>query len=386
MSSPRAPASAAERIIARLTPPGRGALAVLAVQGAGAVSEVGGLFSPAGGQVLATLPPNRGVFGRFGPEPAEEVVILLRGPESLEIHCHGGALAIARIETLLAARGWRSISWSEWLARTQPDAIRREAAAALAEASTQRTAAVLLDQLQGALHRAISSVEAALAAGRLAMAQTGLEQLLQLAPVGLHLTTPWRVVLAGPPNAGKSSLFNALAGFPRAIVHPHAGTTRDVVTLATAIEGWPVLLCDTAGLRQAEDLLESAGVERTQDAIERADIILAVFDATRPWQEQEGLLPRLPSPVVVHNKLDLVGTPRHDRPLGNWTSAVTGEGLEDLIRVIATRLVPQPPEPGQAVPFTQSQVSTLRSALEAVAGEDAARARELLISLLEGSG
>lgn len=383
MSSSEAGQGPAQRIIVRLTPPGRGAIAVLAVEGPGAVTDVAKLFSPASGQPLETVPPSRVLFGRFGPEPSEEVVVRVRTPESLEIHCHGGELAAGRIESLLGGLGWRPADWSQWLSRQQRDAIRREATAALAEAPTQRTAAILLDQLQGAWDRAIASLHHALAAGNSEMAKTQIERLLAVAPLGLHLTAPWRVVLAGPPNAGKSSLLNALAGFPRAIVHHQPGTTRDVVTLATAIEGWPVLLCDTAGLRQPENSLEAAGVCRAFQQLAQADLVLAVFDGTKPWKEQETLLPELPFPLVVHNKLDLIPAERPPRGPGIWTSAVTGEGVEDLLHAIAHRLVPQPPRPGEAVPFRQSQIAALRSALDDLVQQNVPGAMRRLVSILE---
>lgn len=373
----------AERIVACLTPPGRGAIAVLAVEGLGAVAEVGMLFAPASGRALETYGPPRVVFGRFGPEPGEEVIVRLRSPDALEIHCHGGQWAIARIQSLLAGRGWRPVGGQAWLARNQPDPIVRQAAEALAHAPTRRTAAILLDQFQGALHRAIQQIDTALAEGQWEIARSQLRRLIALVPLGLHLTTPWRVVLAGPPNAGKSSLLNALAGFPRAIIHPQAGTTRDVVTLSTAIEGWPVLLCDTAGLRATDHPLEGAGVRKAHNEIARADLVVAVFDAARPWQAQEPLIQQLPDPVIVLNKVDLASN-RQRPPLGLYTSAVTSEGVEELLRAIAHRLVPQPPEPGQAVPFTPTQAGLLRSALEAIAYQDAPGARRQLASVVRG--
>lgn len=375
--------SRAERIVACLTPPGRGAIAVLAVEGPGAVAEVSALFAPASGRPLEMYGPPRVVFGRFGPEPGEEVIVRLRSPDALEIHCHGGQWAIARIQSLLAGRGWRPVGGQEWLARNQPDPIVRQAAEALAHAPTRRTAAILLDQFQGALHRAIHQIDTALAEGQWEIARSQLRRLIALVPLGLHLTTPWRVVLAGPPNAGKSSLLNALAGFPRAIIHPQAGTTRDVVTLSTAIEGWPVLLCDTAGLRATDHPLEGAGVRKAHNEVARADLVVAVFDATRPRQAQEPLIQQLPDPVIVLNKVDLASN-RQRLPLGLYTSAVTSEGVEELLRAIAHRLVPQPPEPGQAVPFTPTQASLLRSALEAIAHQDAPGARRQLASIVRG--
>ena len=86
------------------------------------------------------------------------------------------------------------------------------------------------------------------------------ERLRELVPVAEHLDRPWRVVIAGAPNVGKSSLVNALAGFARSLVSPTAGTTRDVVTTRIALDGWPIELCDTAGQRESADAVESAGI------------------------------------------------------------------------------------------------------------------------------
>ena len=92
-----------------------------------------------------------------------------------------------------------------------------------------------------------------------------------MAPLGLHLARPWQVVVAGPPNVGKSSLINALAGYPRAIVHWAPGTTRDAVTVETVLDGWPVELCDTAGLRTAGDAVERAGIELARRKMAQAE-------------------------------------------------------------------------------------------------------------------
>ena len=106
------------------------------------------------------------------------------------------------------------------------------------------------------------------------------DQILEYRDVGLHLTMPWRVVIAGPPNVGKSSLMNAIAGYQRAIVSPLPGTTRDVVTITTAINGWPVQIADTAGLRDTVDELESAGIALAGAVVEQADLVIVVSDAS----------------------------------------------------------------------------------------------------------
>ncbi len=120
-------------------------------------------------------------------------------------------------------------------------------------------------------------------------------QVLARWPIGSHLVEPWRVVLAGPPNVGKSSLVNALVGYQRAIVYDAPGTTRDMVTAITALEGWPVELCDTAGLRSSREAIEAEGVRLARQAAAAADALVLVFSAQEPWQaDRQQLLDQWP--------------------------------------------------------------------------------------------
>ena len=198
------------------------------------------------------------------------------------------------------------------------------------------------------------------------------------AALGRHLVEPWRVVLAGRPNVGKSSLINALVGYGRAIVHHTPGTTRDVVTAVTAIDGWPVELSDTAGLGQSDHPLERAGVERAEAALATADLVVLVFDAAQCRSDADrALRERLPSSVVVWNKCDLPPA-RGERPPGLAVSALRGDGIAELVRRIADRLVPHPPPPGSAVPFPPDQIAYLRFASVALARDDVAAATRAL--------
>jgi tRNA modification GTPase len=194
----------------------------------------------------------------------------------------------------------------------------------------------------------------------------------------LHLVEPWRVVLAGPPNVGKSSLINALVGYRRSIVFDQPGTTRDVVTVATAIDGWPIELSDTAGLRASDDALESAGVELARRQLAAADCVVLVFDVTEQWTyDFAALIEDYPAAIIVHNKADL--RQDADAALGQFggchaqplsTSAVTNHGIENLASTIVGRLVSDEPQPGEAVPFTLPQVEQLRAALDAIGRDD----------------
>ena len=164
--------------------------------------------------------------------------------------------------------------------------------------------------------------------------------LLAREQLGRHLTRPWSVVLAGRINVGKSSLLNALAGYGRAIVHPAPGTTRDAVAVTTAVDGWPVELCDTAGLRATGDAIERAGIERARQRLAQADLVVLVADRSVPWSpEDEGLARQYPAAVLVHNKCDLPASSGH-RPGGISTSALRGQGIDALLTAIGRRLAP----------------------------------------------
>lgn len=370
--------------VVRLTPAGRGAVATLLVEGPGAEAVVRSRFRTCGGRPLREGPTRRLAFGHFhfGALHDEEVVLRRRSEESVEVHCHGGRAAVAAVERALVELGCGPVSWQDWTAGHHPDPISAAAQVALAEARAERTAAVLLDQLNGALRGAVEAVRRALRQGDAAAAAERLGALLDRADLGRHLVEPWRVVAAGPPNAGKSSLINALVGYQRAIVHPAPGTTRDVVSAATAVEGWPVELSDTAGLRPAEPGLERAGIALARKKLDAADLALLVFDATEPWSPAaDRLVESRPDALVIHNKLDLCASFESPRPPGLRTSATTGEGIQILIGTIAGRLVPEVPAEGAAVPFTVAQIDRLRSAAGALSRNDTAAAATILSSI-----
>src|SRR6476660_1883644 len=223
---PRAPIPHAPRC-AVLTPSGRGAIATVAVRGPGALAAVSRRFRPARQQRLQDFGIGRAVFGRLeiSSQAAEESVVGLVGPDEVEIHCHGGAAVVAAICEALVQEGCALVTPVQWAHEIEADPIAAEALLALAKAPTERSAAILLNQYHGALRNDLETIDRLLDQRETAAAAEAIEKLLARAERGLHLTQPWRVVLCGAPNVGKSSLVNAILGYQRSIVWQEPGTT-----------------------------------------------------------------------------------------------------------------------------------------------------------------
>jgi tRNA modification GTPase len=358
-------------------------VATLSVEGVGAMAAVQARFRAAGGRPLEDCPADRLVFGRLGGDRGEEVVVRVRSDQAVEIHCHAGQAAPTLVRDLLLAEGCRPATWRERTIAAEADPLRAAALIALADARTERTAAILLDQYHGALGRAVDAIRESILSGDTALARRQVEALLARARLGRHLVEPWQVVVAGPPNVGKSSLINALVGYRRAIVDRSAGTTRDVVTATTAVDGWPVEFSDTAGLCESEEPLEKAGMALAEQKFAAAELIVLVFDAGQPWTpDQQALWQRWPNAVVVHNKSDLAGNLGKGRPDGVLASALSGAGIDSVLRSVAMRLVPESPPAGAPVPFTVAQIERLEGLAAALSGQD----RRAILGILGGFG
>ena len=402
-------------VVVELTPAGRGAVAVVVVAGPLATEYVGRLFTSAGGRPLADVPLRQISVGRWNGPAGEELLVCRRAEDRVEVHCHGGAAAAGAVLADLVKYGCRHMALPGWLTRASRDPISAAARIALMDAPTARAAAILLDQLDGALAAAVLQAHDQAATGAWQLAAVGLDMLLAQSTLGLRLTRPWRVVLAGKPNVGKSSLVNALAGYQRAIVSTMPGTTRDVVTVTTAVDGWPVELADTAGLRAAESSIEAAGVMLAEATIAAADLVVVVHDATDAAVDlatngstsSEVVLEGARSSarvIPVWNKIDLVARrpaasdesratvgasgdeagpeSRNNRGIAIQTSAITGEGIAALLAAIAQTLVPAAPPPGAAVPFTAEQVAILTLARAAIERRDGPAACSMLRQLI----
>jgi tRNA modification GTPase len=369
--------------IACLSPPGQAALATLGLYGPRAWEALRKLFRRRSGSELPVEPTGgRFWLGRIGDEVVDEVVAAVKQVEPvpwLEVHGHGGREVVRFLIDLFREQGLQLCSWEEFLRKTSVDALSAAASIELAQATTLRTAGILLDQQHGALDRALDAIEKALAHGETAAAHESLTQLERYAAVGQHLTRPWRIVVAGAPNVGKSSLVNALAGYPRCIVAATPGTTRDVVTTRLALDGWLIELADTAGLRAEAEDLEELGIRRARATTAAAELCLWLLDgSTSPVWPSESLA----AVQFVINKSDL--PPAWDAaaaPEAVPISARTGEGLADLCTAVIARLVGDPPPSGAAVPFSPALCEGIAEARRRLASGSVAEARDLLAAL-----
>lgn len=364
-------------IYALATPVG-GAIAVVRLSGTGAKKLLYTVFTGRGA-------PREMAYGRIvneAGEPLDQAMAAFfpaprsyTGEDMAELYLHGGQTTVRRVLALLGrhARGARPGEFTERaFLNGKLDLAQAEAVMDLINAGAERSANSALAQLTGRLSERIAAVEAQLLdalsgleaaidypeeleddvtsalPGVLAAAEAELAALIGTGLSGRVLREGARVALIGRPNAGKSSLLNALAGAERAIVTQFAGTTRDVLEEAVSMDGIPVTLFDTAGIRAADDPVERIGVERARRAAERADLLLLCFDAAAPLSEEdEALLAETAgrSRLAVCCKGDLPALWEAEAlsPYGIEALAVsaeTGEGLAALRRAIAARIAP----------------------------------------------
>lgn len=314
------------------TPSGKGAIAVLTLYAEEPTRIVSAFFTTKSGKRLDSFRPGDIVYGTIFEEDA---LICLIQENELEIHCHGSLAAVERLKNFLRSAGATECSRETWISRNFPQQTenQRRAFAALLKAETEKTAAILWDQVQGAFEKALENGE----------------DTERWKEVATHLTRPWKAVMVGEPNVGKSSLFNAILGFPRAIVFEQAGTTRDILREKTILDGWPVELADTAGLHETGDRIEIEGIRRARLEIESADLILWIRDATERGRLAKA--PELPTnkkTLVVWNKADLIPDAIRQETFENElaVSALNGDGIDELLKKMIQTLVPEEPPRG----------------------------------------
>jgi len=396
-------------VFALSSAPGRAAVAVIRVSGPSA--------RPALSLLVSDVPEPRVVALRRIVDPVtgdpldEALVVWFKAPRSetgediVELQVHGGrAVVSAVLDVLGRIDGLRPAGPGEFARRAfangKLDLTRAEGLADLIDAETEAQRRQALRQASGALHKLYDGWR-----GRLIDAQALVEAAIDFSDeadvatdafrkgaaiadglaqeIDVHLASGYRgeilrdgfrVVIAGPPNAGKSSLINALARRDVAIVSPEAGTTRDVIEARLDLGGVPVLIADTAGLREAVDVgaVESEGMRRTRDRAGQANLLVWLVDATAPvWQPPADLTVQGISLLVVVNKVDLFRT--EDRGDQRTTpipdaiiSAKTGEGVDDLVHQLGELAKAAVPDGDSVIPTSARQREHLGGALAAL--------------------
>ncbi len=286
-----------------LTPRGAGAVAVIQVR---AVDEAQShallsAFSAEPPRDLSQTPINRILFGRWR---GEDVVVVKTESAVWEIHCHGGAVAIDRILKDLTDAGASTTETSKTGdADLSESDVQRFLESIICQCRTRRTAGVAMAQSDGRLMRLWRDLHSEDLAR-----QTQARLILGTwRSVAEHLVKPWLIALVGAPNAGKSSLMNAIAGRNRAIVSDVPGTTRDLLEADVFLDGWPFTFVDSAGIRNAAASdLEQSGIELSRALASAADVVCIVVDSSDPG-DFSSLLPNDPGANVclLLNKIDL---------------------------------------------------------------------------------
>jgi len=377
-----------------LTPPGEGGISVIALTGTGAAALARRRLKRPAGRGAAPMAPGEIYYGMFtdaGGEPLDEVVVACVCEEYVEINCHGGALPARLVMKSLEGAG---AAFRE--RRTPPgrrSLVAEEAFEALFKASTDLAARVLAAQAGGLLEAALVDAAGHLKGGDAARARLILGELLGTCALGAALVDPPVITVAGPVNAGKSTLVNALVGYARTIVTDVPGTTRDAVRVPTALEGVGVVLVDTAGKGAVRTSLERKAARAAERALEEAAAVLYVYDCSVPLEDA----PRPPAGrpcVIAANKSDLApcdATLEAIRATGLpfvETSGLSGAGTRELSSALLEVLGTGPPPADLArrpVVFTQRQRRRLREAAEAIDAGDHQRACEKITACIDGS-
>ena len=414
-------------IAAVATGSARCAIGILRLSGPDAIAAVSALFTPAGGGSLKDAPDRTLVYGVLrdagGNVIDRPLATVSRAPRSYtgedtaELHCHGSPAVLALALEALYAQGVCPAGPGEFTRRAflngKLDLLQAEAVADLIDGSTPAAVRQAAGQLGGALSRRLAGIydglvdlmahfhavldypdedidpfEAKEISAALGTAEKELDTLLATCHRGRLLNEGVPCAIVGRPNAGKSSLLNAMLGWDRAIVTDIPGTTRDTVEERVNLGGVLLRLIDTAGLRETGDAVEKLGVERSCAAIERSELIFALVDESENPNEEDAQALRLAASsgkpwIYIASKCDLtrriagsagtIGEGRGSAPAASvFLSAKTGEGLDKLEAAVAA-LFPLPPasEAGELLTNAR-QEGAARRAREAVGRAKAA--------------
>ena len=393
------------------------AIGIIRVSGEGCFSLCDQVFRAANGRPFPEQPSHKMVFGEMLDAESRVIdrglAVRFPGPhsytgeDSAEFHCHGSPVVLRELLDALFAAGARQAKAGEFTQRAflngRLDLTQAEAVIDLIDAETAAAARNAAAQLDGGLRRVLEPIQDSLlditsrfyavvdypdediedvkpeqVAEALSSAEKQLSSLLATCQRGKVLKSGVRTAIVGRPNAGKSSLLNALAGYERAIVTDIPGTTRDTVEESVLCGGVLLRLIDTAGIRDTEDVVEQKGVERSRKALESADLVLAVVDSSVPLTDEDLEVLRLaaenPRWIAVFSKCDLWDTKAHSvgimgspAPAASVTlSSVTGEGLGDLENAVAALFPAGDPKEAGSLLTDQRQEEAARRARDAV--------------------
>lgn len=364
-------------IAAISTPQGLGGISIVRLSGENAIEIADRVFVSATGKKLKETSSHRVLYGHVknGEETVDEVLlVLMRGPKTftredvVEFNCHGGPVVTKAVLKTLIANGARLAEPGEFTKRAflngRIDLTQAEGVIDLINAKTDRARKLAqtasdgeLSQVFFAVRDALLSVSAELLAvvdfpeeeieetggmeQILAQAHQQLTDLCEGFEQGRLIRDGAKVALIGCPNVGKSSVLNCLTRTDRAIVTEIAGTTRDVLTEELNVDGIPIQLMDTAGIRKSEDRIESLGVEKSKQALNEADLVLLVLDQSRALTAEDFELIKLAQTrphMVIANKADLASAWRAEEQQAFSFCAKTGEGRKELLSRLSEQL------------------------------------------------
>jgi len=374
-----------EPIAAISTPYGRGGIAVIRMSGEGVLPLADAIFKPSSGKLLSKLAGGKTTYGAIlhdGSPIDDGIAAVFRAPHSftgedtVEISCHGGILLTERVLEAALLAGCRMAEAGEFTKRAflngKISLSQAEAVIGLIDAASEEQLKLSSAASRGVLHDKVSALADELTEliasvyayidypdedltdmtvdvliTRALHLRDELSDLSQSYRTGRAVNEGIPTVIAGKPNTGKSSILNRLLGRERAIVTEIAGTTRDTVEETATVGRVTLRLCDTAGLRETEDAVEKIGVEKSREKLREAGLVLAVFDGSKPLDEEDhAFINRLKALkgceiLPILNKSDLSGAditlPFTEAPLA--VSAITGEGFDALTNRISALYV-----------------------------------------------
>lgn len=357
-----------DHLACRLTATLPSAIATIAVRGSNIHKVVASILRCNSSDEFWAVNRIRFLKWPISPDLLEHVVVCRVCADQIEIHCHGGVAVTDAILNSLRSVDCKIVeseSYSPALLELAPkQRIEKLCQQALLDCRSEQSAGILLDQMHGAQYERLVQLQDLLAKKHWPEAQDLIARLVHWFELGKHLSKPWQVILAGPPNVGKSSLINALVGQTVSIVHHEAGTTRDWIETETMIGGWPVALTDTAGIRETDHHIEREGVLRAQQQIARADLVVLVVDSTVGWTPQHDQIihtiqadaNKIRRQLIAWNKCDLANEQLLAQVLqlpsaSPVVACSSRQNLDPLISAISTALVPESPEAGEVVIF-----------------------------------